>query len=408
VLVPGKPEDSRIISALRYENADLQMPPRGRLSDARIAAVSAWIRAGAIWPQRDQPETEAPAEFEITEADRQYWAFRPLDPVPLPRLKSDWIRSGIDAFILRKLQDAGIEPAAEADERTLIRRLYLDTTGLPPTPQRIAKYLVDRSPNRYALLVDELLASPRYGERMARHWLDVVGYVETAGHVTDLERQGTWRYRDFVIRALNEDLPYDQFVREHLAGDLIEQRRDPETGEELSILGTSFLWFYPYHFKPVDPLQQRWDQIDAQINVIGKAFLGLTQGHRLNTGVTDRGIAGLLVDLKQRGLLDETMVLWGGEFGRTPNQQGSNGRDHNPFGFTVWAAGGGFKPGIQYGETDEFGYFAVRDKVHIHDLHATMLHQLGLDHERLTYRFSGRDYRLTDVHGQVIKGIIQT
>ena len=139
----------------------------------------------------------------------------------------------------------------------------------------------------------------------------------------------------------------------------------------------------------------RWDQHG-----------NLAQGHRLNAGVTDRGLAGLLIDLKQRGLLDDTIVIWGGEFGRTPNQQGSNGRDHNPWGFTVWLAGGGFKPGIKYGETDEFGYFAVQNKVHIHDLHATILHQLGIDHERLTYRFSGRDYRLTDVHGEIINGIL--
>lgn len=133
---------------------------------------------------------------------------------------------------------------------------------------------------------------------------------------------------------------------------------------------------------------------------------GLVAGHTKNALAVDKPIAGLLTDLKQRGMLDETLVVWSGEFGRTPIVQGSNGRDHNPQGFTVWMAGGGLKRGIAWGETDEFGYFAIRNKVHMHDLHATMLHLAGLDHERLTYRYAGRDFRLTDVYGEVVQDII--
>lgn len=146
----------------------------------------------------------------------------------------------------------------------------------------------------------------------------------------------------------------------------------------------------------------RWDQHGS-----------LESGHRINSKAVDRPIAALLKDLKGRGLLNQTIVLWGGEFGRTPTAQLSDGghakdvgRDHDPFGFTMWLAGGGFKPGTVYGATDEYGYFAVQDKVHVHDLHATMLHQLGLDHTKLTFRFSGRDMRLTDVHGQVIQKLL--
>ncbi|HAA72914.1 MAG TPA: DUF1501 domain-containing protein, partial [Planctomycetaceae bacterium] len=117
-------------------------------------------------------------------------------------------------------------------------------------------------------------------------------------------------------------------------------------------------------------------------------------------------IAALLTDLKQRGLLDETLVIWGGEFGRTPTAEGTNGREHHPFGFTMWLAGGGVKGGVSYGATDEFGWYAERDKVHVHDLHATILHLMGLDHERLTWRHAGRDFRLTDVHGQVVTDIL--
>ena len=133
---------------------------------------------------------------------------------------------------------------------------------------------------------------------------------------------------------------------------------------------------------------------------------GLKKGHEENASEVDLPIAGLLADLKARGLLDSTLVLWGGEFGRTPVAQGSDGRDHNPEGFTMWLAGGGVKRGIRYGSTDEYGYYAVENKVHVHDLHATILHLLGLDHERLTYRDAGRDFRLTDVHGNVVKQLI--
>ena len=131
----------------------------------------------------------------------------------------------------------------------------------------------------------------------------------------------------------------------------------------------------------------------------------LVKGHTKNAAAVDRPIAGLLTDLKQRGLLEDTLVVWGGEFGRTPIVQGANGRDHNPQGFTMWLAGGGVKSGLAYGETDDFGYYAVKDKVHMHDLHATILHLLGIDHLKLTYRYAGRDFRLTDVYGEVVHGI---
>ena len=139
----------------------------------------------------------------------------------------------------------------------------------------------------------------------------------------------------------------------------------------------------------------RWDQ-----------HSNLKEGHQNNARATDKPIAGLLKDLKSRGLLDETLVVWGGEFGRTPMAQGTNGRDHNPFGFSMWLAGGGIRGGTVYGATDDYGYYAIENKVEVHDLHATMLHLLGMDHKRLTFRFGGRDMRLTDVHGNLINGIL--
>ncbi len=138
----------------------------------------------------------------------------------------------------------------------------------------------------------------------------------------------------------------------------------------------------------------------------GTSTADCKQGHENNARAVDQPIAALLKDLKSRGLLETTLVVWAGEFGRTPFAQGSDGRDHNPFGFTIWLAGGGIKGGTVYGETDEWGYKAVQHKVEIHDLHATMLHLLGVDHKRLTFRFGGRDMRLTDVHGEVVKDIL--
>jgi hypothetical protein len=144
-----------------------------------------------------------------------------------------------------------------------------------------------------------------------------------------------------------------------------------------------------------DGAGDRWDQ-----------HSNLKDGHEKNARFVDQPIAGLLKDLKSRGLLDSTLVVWGGEFGRTPFAQGKNGRDHNPFGFTMWLAGGGVKGGVTFGATDDYGYKAVEDKISIHDLHATMLHLLGMDHTKLTFRFSGRDMRLTDVYGEVVKEIL--
>jgi uncharacterized protein (DUF1501 family) len=147
---------------------------------------------------------------------------------------------------------------------------------------------------------------------------------------------------------------------------------------------------------PKLPGVDRWDQHG-----------NLKDGHQKNALATDKPVAGLVKDLKSRGMLESTLVVWGGEFGRTPMSQGTTGRDHNPFGFTMWLAGGGVKGGVTYGATDDYGYYAIQDRVHIHDLHATILHLLGMDHKQLTFRFGGRDMRLTDVHGEVIKGILR-
>src|SRR5439155_17750344 len=190
---------------------------------------------------------------------------------------SAWCSEPIDAFILARLEAADLSPSPSAEKRTLIRRLTFDLTGLPSTPDEVGAFLADEAPDAYERLVDRLLASPRYGERFGRHWLDVVRYSETLGFEFDYDLHNAWRYRDYVIRALNADLPYDRFVIEHLAGDLVpEPRRNPLDGCNESILATGYLWMHEGKQTPVDIRQDQADRIDNQLDVLGKAFLGQT------------------------------------------------------------------------------------------------------------------------------------
>ena len=190
-----------------------------------------------------------------------------------------WPRNPIDRFILAAMERRGLSPAPAADRRTLIRRLTFDLWGLPPEPAQVAAFVGDRSPDAYERLVDRLLASPRYGERWARHWLDLVRFAETAGHEYDYEIPNAFRYRDYVIRALNADVPYHQFVIEQVAGDLLSSpRRHPTEGFNESIIGTGFFFLGEGTHSPVDLQEEAMRRIDNQIDVFSKAFLGLTVG----------------------------------------------------------------------------------------------------------------------------------
>jgi hypothetical protein len=234
--------------------------------------------AGAKVPPNDGAAAAPPAgDFNFAERIK-YWAYAPVRPAAIPTVKDPaWCASPIDRFILARLEDAGLDHAPPADRRTLIRRVTFDLTGLPPTPADVASFLADNSPGAYARLVDRLLASPRYGERWARHWLDVVRYADTLGYEYDFDLYNAWRYRDYVIRAFNDDLPYDQFVQEHIAGDLLAHpRRHPAEGFNESILATGFFLFGEGKQSPVDVRLDQGDRIDNQIDVMGKAFLAQT------------------------------------------------------------------------------------------------------------------------------------
>lgn len=278
---PGDLEASLLIEAIRYDSF-LQMPPDSKLPDHEIATLTEWVGRGAPWPvdqaeEKSSPQGE-PGEFDLEARASALWSFQPIQRPEVPLVETAaWPRTPVDRFILHRLEVEGLDPAPESDRRALIRRATFDLHGLPPSPEEIDAFLNDDRPDAYERLIDRLLASPRYGERWGRHWLDVVRYCETSGHEQDFDILEARRYRDYVIRAWNDDLPYDQFLIEHLAGDLIEQpRRRPVTGENESILATTVHYLIEGRHSPVDLFEEQRTRVDFQLDVVGKAFLGLT------------------------------------------------------------------------------------------------------------------------------------
>jgi hypothetical protein len=255
--------DGRLVQAVGYE-AKIKMPPAGKLPDNEIADIRAWIAMGAPRPKQSAatPHPSAVAE------GRKYWAFQPVKDYPPPRVKNEsWARSPIDRFILAKLEEKGIRPAPPASKLTLLRRVTYDLIGLPPTPKEIADFLADRSQDAYAKVVDRLLASPQYGENWGRHWLDVARYADSTGMDEDHVYPYAWRYRDYVVKAFNNDLPYDRFVTEQVAGDLLQPANPVATG---------FLALGPKPLAQQDRIKMIYDVVDEQIDTVSKAFMGLT------------------------------------------------------------------------------------------------------------------------------------
>jgi hypothetical protein len=278
-LVPGHPEKSLLIEAISYLNVDLQMPPKGKLTAQEIADLTGWVRAGAPWPKEAPIASGAPKSFSVTERKKEHWAWKPLRPEKPPPVKNTaWVKTPVDAFILARLEARGLCPAPPADRGTLLRRLSFDLRGLPPSPEE-AEASGDAESPEAALErhVDRWLESPAFGETWARHWLDLVRYAETRGHEYDYPAPNAWQYRDYVIRALNLDLPYPDFVREHLAGDLLPSPRfNPEQGFNESVLGTGWWYLGEWLHSPVDLRGDQMDRVSNQLEVFGKAFLGLT------------------------------------------------------------------------------------------------------------------------------------
>ena len=275
-VVPQKPEESLLIDAIGYQVEGFQMPPKGKISDEEIRLLTEWVRRGAAIPKglAANPVVDASGGFSI-ESRRGHWSYAPVRRPPLPAIaSSDTIMSPVDSFLEQKRLANQLTAAPAADRVSLLRRVTYDLTGLPPTVMEIQTFVSDSRPDAYQRQVDVLLASPRYGERWARHWLDLVRFAETLGHEFDFELPEAWRYRDYVIRAFNADIPYDAFVREHVAGDLLESpRRDPVSGMTESGIGPAFYWFGEASHSPVDVRQAQADRIDNQIDVLSKTFL---------------------------------------------------------------------------------------------------------------------------------------
>lgn len=273
-LVPGKPDESLLIKAIR-QTGDLKMPPDKKLSDAQVADLTRWVASGAVWPGSVKVDGAAPVRkpgMQITDKDRAHWAFQPIrrPPVPEIRLPKSENRNPIDAFILAKLEANKLSPNPPAEPRELIRRLYYDLTGLPPTPQEVEAFAANPSPAAYEKVVDSLLASPHYGEKWGRHWLDLVRYAETNSFERDNPKPHAWRYRDYVIRSLNADKPYNRFVREQLAGDEL-----PDGGPD-GLIATGFYRLGIWDDEPADRDQSRFDVLDDILATTGQVMLGLT------------------------------------------------------------------------------------------------------------------------------------
>jgi len=317
-ITPGKPEASLLVKAVSYTDSDLRMPPKQRLTDREIKLLEEWVKRGAPHPKdaagtATKPEPVKPPAIDV--AGREHWSFKPINEPAAPKVADEsWPASPIDRFILDRLEAAGLRPAKDADLRTLIRRATFDLTGLPPTPEEVTAFLRDcetESAERgagsaeqrpdalgaYARLIDRLLASPRYGERWGRHWLDVARYADSNGLDENIAHGNAWRYRDYVIASFNSDKPFDRFIIEQIAGDLLTSsgfgvpsselkgesaHRSAPLNSELetrnALIATGFLALGPKVLAEVDKTKMEMDIIDEQVDTLGRAFLGQTIG----------------------------------------------------------------------------------------------------------------------------------
>jgi uncharacterized protein DUF1549/uncharacterized protein DUF1553/cytochrome c len=282
-IVPGKPAESLLVEAINYDG--LEMPPNAKLAPGQVAVLTRWVSLGAPWPARDRAAAHAAIASRVNPARSvlasgpPLWSLQPLRRPSVPEIRasgseawSEWSQNPIDRFILKGLLDHGVTPAPEADKATLIRRATFDLTGLPPSSEAVDAFLADQGPDAYERLVDGLLASPRYGQRWARHWLDLVRYAESDGYRADAYRPSAWRYRDYVVRSFNSDRSYDRFLTEQLAGDELDPD-DPELR-----VATGYFRLGPYEYNQRNVRGQWSDILNDITDVTGEVFLGLSIG----------------------------------------------------------------------------------------------------------------------------------
>ena len=280
-IIQGKPDDSLIVQAIRYDDLDFHMPPKEKLPKKVVQDFEKWISEGADWPDEPVPtllSSKKRKSFNLEKRKNSHWCWQPITDPSIPQevaLK----QNQIDYFIGKRLSEKGLLPALATDRRTWLRRVTFDLTGFPPTLEEIGHFISDESENAHLTVVDRLLSSNHFGEKWARHWMDLVRYAETCGHEFDYPLEHPHEYRDYLIRAFNLDVPYDQFLREHVAGDLIkEPRKHPSEKFNESIIGTGFWYFHEAVHAPTDPKVDNADRMENQLDVFGKTFLGLTIG----------------------------------------------------------------------------------------------------------------------------------
>ncbi len=318
VLNLTEPERSTILQVLAY-TGKVQMPPSGKLRPAELAAFTSWVKAGAPWPDV-KPGALAAAgqapDIKITSQQRSFWSFVPVHKPALPAVKNaSWAKTPIDKFVLAKLEKAGLKPAPAADRRTLIRRVSVDLTGLLPTPAEVYAFVNDKSPDAWEHVIDRLLASPQYGERWGRHWLDLVRYADSNGLDENVAFANSYRYRDYVVSSFNSDKPYDGFITEQLAGDLLPSRDDVARNEHL--IATGFLELGPKVLAEPDKDKMVMDIVDEQIDVASKAIVGLTiscarcHNHKFDPISTKDyyALAGIFKSTKTMATLN-TVAMW--------------------------------------------------------------------------------------------------
>jgi len=270
-VVPGKPKESLLLTAVRHIDTDLTMPPKKKLPNHVINDLKRWIREGAVW---GDGKSIGFASSEITDEQRNHWSFRPVKTLLVPDAPKAWAQNSIDAFVYRKLHEQKLTPVSLAAKRTLIRRATFDLLGLPPSPQEVEAFVADNSPGAWPRLIDRLLESPHYGERWGRHWLDLVRYADTAGDASDFPVPEAYKYRNYVIDSFNRDKPYDQFVREQIAGDLLPASDEATEWEQKIATG----YIAISRRIGVSPQNLKHITIEDTLNNLGKTFLGLTIG----------------------------------------------------------------------------------------------------------------------------------
>jgi len=349
----------------------------GRLPPEQIALLAAWIDGGASWP-------DGPGDAEQARPDTGHWSLVAPKRPPHPHVRNaTWVRNPIDAFIAARLEAEGIEPSPEAPRATLIRRLSLDLTGLLPTLLEVERFI--SGAESYGQAVDRLLDSHHFGEKQALHWLD---QARIASYELAFRMQiATPELLDFSSesKATLDAYGVETESTRQFGRNCLLARRLVERGVRF-----------------IQLVHSSWDH-----------HADLKKGIEKESLATDQPAATLIKDLKQRGLLDSTLVIWGGEFGRTPmvedrtpSREASRGRDHHRLAFSMWMSGGGIRGGQVIGKTDELGLEVAEDAMSVNDLHATILHCLGMDHTKLTYRHQDRDFRLTDVAGNVVEKLL--